>query len=206
MSDPAAAARDFLRTPTPQGWLDRVPGRLDELLLDHANCELKAAASALALLHRYPDETVLVAKMSRLAREELRHFEQVQRLIDRYAVTRRRIGPSRYARELLAATSDRDPDRLRQRLVVGALIEARSCERFAALAPRLPPDLGRFYRELLASESRHFSDYLAIAEQLSADARGELETDIDRLLDVEAALITSPDADFRFHSGPPGIS
>ncbi|MEO0998077.1 MAG: tRNA isopentenyl-2-thiomethyl-A-37 hydroxylase MiaE [Pseudomonadota bacterium] len=202
MSAAAAAACEFLGCRTPAAWVERAPAALPTLLLDHANCEMKAAATALALLHRYPERGRLAQKMSRLAREELRHFEQVQRLIDERRIERRRLSPSRYAARMLAATAAEEPARLRQRLVVGAFIEARSCERFAALAEVVDPGLAAFYGSLLASEARHFQDYLALAESVGG---GEaVRADVERWRGIEAELVLTPDSDFRFHSGVPG--
>lgn len=201
MSAGAAAVGAFLGCRTPAAWIERAPSALPTLLLDHANCEMKAAATALALLHRYPENGRLAQKMSRLAREELRHFEQVQRLIDDRGIERRRLGPSRYAARLLAAAETAEPARLRQRLVIGAFIEARSCERFAALAEVVDPVLAAFYGGLLASEARHFEDYLALAETVGG--REAVHADIARWREIEAELVLSPDSDFRFHSGVP---
>lgn len=197
-----AELRRFLLAQTPQAWCEHAAANLDLLLLDHANCEMKAAQTALSLIYRYPEHGELCQKMSRLAREELVHFEKVQRWIDKFGVERQKLGPARYAGQLLAATTDDEPDRLRQRLIVGALIEARSCERFAALASYLPTGLGDFYRELLASEARHFRNYLDLAAALPAPA-GAHAADVERLRELEATLITKPDAVFRFHSGVP---
>ncbi|MEO1036935.1 MAG: tRNA isopentenyl-2-thiomethyl-A-37 hydroxylase MiaE [Pseudomonadota bacterium] len=202
MNDPLHRLRAFLRTPTPTAWCEHAVRHLDVLLLDHANCEMKAAQTALSLIYRYPQHGELSQKMSRLAREELRHFEQVQRWIDEFEITRRKLGPSRYAGALLAATSDVEPERLYQRLIVGALIEARSCERFAALLDYLPASLTPFYRGLLESEARHFENYLDLAAGL-AGAREALTVDVERLCALEATLITEPDPVFRFHSGLP---
>ena len=88
-------------------------------------------------------------------------------------------------------------------LLIGALIEARSCERFARLAPRLPERLARFYRGLLASEARHFEHYLGFALTETGVSRAELYARLAELKVVEGSLITAPDARFRFHSGPP---
>lgn len=195
--------RDFLHTETPAGWLGRAATDIDLLLLDHANCELKAASTALSMIYRYPDNRELTYRMSRLAREELRHFEQVGRHIERMGIQKRRISPSRYAAGLLRETSDEEPHRLRQRLIVGALIEARSCERFAVVAPLLPKSIGDFYRSLLESESRHFVRYLDLAQAVGKSDIGAYNADIERLCSLEAELVCSPDPEFRFLSGVP---
>lgn len=193
----------FVATPTPQAWVDEALGRLPELLLDHANCELKAASTALGLIYRYPGKDTLARRMSRLAREELRHFEQVRRFMEDMSVPFRYLSASRYAGSLHAAVNPHEPHRLVDLLLIGALIEARSCERFAVLAPRLPDNLGRFYTGLLESEARHFEHYLAFARaegHLDDDALGKRLAELQAL---EADLIVSPDEQFRFHSGVP---
>ena len=198
---PSIAA--FFDTPTSTEWVDAACKRLPEMLLDHANCELKAASTALGFLYRYPERTSLAQRMSRLAREELRHFEQVRAIMDDRRIPFERLTASRYAGGLRQAVRDDEPHKLLDLLLVGALIEARSCERFALLAPRLPPALGRFYAGLLASEARHFEHYLALAETESGIGAAEIERRLAELKAVEAALIRDPDPQFRFHSGTP---
>ncbi len=192
-----------LDEPTPRRWVQAACERLPELLLDHANCELKAAASALDLIRRYPARRTLADRMSRLAREELRHFEQVLKHLDRLAIPFRRVSASRYAAALNEVVRRHEPQRLLDRLLVGALIEARSCERFAAVAGHLPPDIGDFYRGLLASEARHFEHYLAFARNEAGASDAAFEQRFAELRALEARLITTPDPDFRFHSGVP---
>jgi len=193
----------FFETPTPEAWLDAASERIPELLLDHANCELKAASTALGFLYRYPERTALAQRMSRLAREELRHFEQVRTIMDDMQVPFERLTASRYAGGLREAVRDEEPLKLLDMLLIGALIEARSCERFARLAPRLPERLARFYGGLLASESRHFEHYLGFALTETGVSQAELDERLAELKVVEASLITAPDPRFRFHSGPP---
>jgi tRNA-(ms[2]io[6]A)-hydroxylase len=180
----------LLLAPTDPAWFALAAGRRDELLLDHANCEKKAASTALALMFAYPEDFELAGHMSRLAREELRHFERVQQQLERLGVPFRRL--SRTA-------SRREPQRLRDLLICGALIEARSHERFVGLVPRLPEPLGRFYASLAAAEARHACLYLDLA------ARGGAIVDerLHELATIEAELATAPDSEFRFHSGTP---
>ena len=193
----------FFETPTPEAWLDAASERIPELLLDHANCELKAASTALGFLYRYPERTSLAQRMSRLAREELRHFEQVRTIMDDMQVPFERLTASRYAGGLREVVRDEEPLKLLDMLLIGALIEARSCERFARLAPRLPERLSRFYGGLLASEARHFEHYLGFALTETGVSQAELDERLAELKVVEASLITAPDPRFRFHSGPP---
>ena len=198
-----APIADFLAVATPEAWLDEACGRLPELLLDHANCELKAASTALGFLNRYPDRLALVQRMSRLAREELRHFEQVRALMDEMQVPFARLSASRYAGSLREAARKDEPEKLLDLLLIGALIEARSCERFALLAPRLPDKLRRFYSGLLASEARHFEHYIAFARSESGAVDAEIDARLDELKRREAELVVQADAEFRFHSGVP---
>lgn len=197
------AISGFLAAATPHAWVLTAVTRVPELLLDHANCELKAASTALGFLYRYPDRPAFVQRMSRLAREELRHFEQVRSIMSDMGVAFDRLSASRYAGELRNAVRPHEPHRLLDLLLVGALIEARSCERFAQLAPHLPPQLGRFYDGLLASEARHFEHYLAFASSECDAGDVEIERRLDELRQLEAMLITQPDPHFRFHSGTP---
>ena len=194
----------FFEEKTPEAWLEAAAERIPELLLDHANCELKAASTALGFLYRYPERSALAQRMSRLAREELRHFEQVRSIMDEMRVPFERLTASRYAGGLRDAVRAEEPLKLLDMLLVGALIEARSCERFARLAPRLPDRLQRFYRGLLASESRHFEHYLGFALSETGVSQTELDARLEELKAIEAQLITQPDPCFRFHSGPPG--
>ena len=193
----------FLDTPTPDAWLDEASERLPEMLLDHANCELKAASTALGFLYRYPERTPLAQRMSRLAREELRHFEQVRSIMDDMGVPFERLSASRYAGGLREAVRHEEPYKLLDMLLIGALIEARSCERFAKIAPRLPERLGKFYGGLLASEARHFEHYVAFAKSECGLPESEIEERLEELKALEAKLITEPDDEFRFHSGSP---
>ena len=197
---------DFFETPTPDEWLSEACRRLPELLLDHANCELKAASTALGFIYRYPERSALADRMSRLAREELRHFEQVRKIMVDMSVPFERLTASRYAGKLRRAVRNQEPWRLLDMLIVGALIEARSCERFAMLVPRLPDKLGRFYGGLLASEARHFQHYIAFARKECDVSEQEFGQRLAELKELEAQLISGPDEQFRFHSGPPNAS
>lgn len=197
------AIDDFLDTATPEAWLEAACERLPEMLLDHANCELKAASTALGFLYRYPEREALAQRMSKLAREELRHFEQVRAIMSDMQIPFERLSASRYAGRLREAVRPEEPWKLLDLLLIGALIEARSCERFARIAPRLPEKLGRFYSGLLASEARHFEHYIAFAKSECGVDDKEIETRLAELKAIEAALIADPDPEFRFHSGTP---
>lgn len=189
---------DFLSCRTPQAWVDQALHHPEELLIDHANCEKKAASTALNLMFRYVDKPVLLQKMSRLAREELRHFEQVTALMNRRGIVYRGLSASHYAQRLRQHVRTTEPGKLVDTLIVGAFIEARSCERFACIAPFLDEELGAFYRSLLKSEARHYQDYLGLARQF---AEGPIEDRIALFAEVEGQAVQEPDEAFRFHSG-----
>jgi tRNA-(ms[2]io[6]A)-hydroxylase len=195
---------NILAAPTPAAWVEAACEGWRELLVDHANCEKKAASSAVAMIFAYPEDQALTGALSRLAREELRHFEQVSQMMRRLQVGYVRQRPGRYAAGLRAALRQHEPVRKLDLMCAHALIEARSCERFRLLAARLPDPLGGFYQALQHSEARHFELYVRLAQgsQPSHDA-ATLHTRLATLAAVEAELVTSPDDQLRFHSGPP---
>lgn len=190
----------FLPCKTPDLWLQNAIDNPELLLIDHANCEKKAASTAVNLTFRYIDNFDLLNKMSRLAREEMRHFEQVIAIMKRRGIVYRPISASRYAEGLRSLVRANEPHKLVDILLVGALIEARSCERFARLAPLLDAELETFYLSLLKSEGRHYRDYLAVAA--AVEDREQIDKRLKILSEREAELILSPDSEFRFHSGP----
>jgi tRNA-(ms[2]io[6]A)-hydroxylase len=195
----SAGQGSLLRSGTDPRWFDVAVERWHDLLLDHANCEKKAASTALALMFSYPEDFELAERMSRLAREELRHFERVQAQLESLQVPFRRLSPSRYAEGLRKALRRSEPGRRVDLLLVGALIESRSHERFMGLIPRLREPLSSFYESLAAAESRHAGLYLRLARR-----RGDhVESRLFELAAVEAEFATSPDPQFRFHSGTP---
>jgi len=192
--------RSLLACATPPEWVSHACTHVAALLLDHASCEKKAASTAVSLLFRYPDQEPFVQRLSRLAREELRHFEQVRALIARRGIAFRRVRPTRYAGGLHRLVRSREPERLVDLLIAGAFIEARSAERFAVLAPALDAELGSFYSGLLVAEVRHCRVYLALAR---AQSDRPVEPRVQAFAAAEAELITTPDERFGFHSGPP---
>ena len=192
---------DFLPCRTPDAWLSAAVKSLPVLRSDHANCEKKAAATAMSLMHRYTDNTPLLNKMSRLAREGLRHFEQVLKLMTQRGIAYEPVTASRYAQALREKVRKKDPHKLVDTLIVGALIEARSCERFAALAPHVDDTLRDFYKSLMNSESRTFADYISLAKGLE-DAN-VVEERLASFRSLEKELIESEDTEIRFHSGVP---
>lgn len=199
--DVLTPVRAFLGAPTPASWLAAAQLQPETLLIDHANCEKKAAGTALSLLYRYVDRGQLLDRLSRLAREELRHFEQVLVEMRRREIDYHHLSPSRYAGELRRLVANHEPQRLVDTLIVGAVVEARSCERFAQIVDVDLHGLGDFYQRLLASEARHFEDYLDLAQRYSETS---IDAKVAQVLERDAQLISEPDTEFRFHSGPPG--
>jgi tRNA-(ms[2]io[6]A)-hydroxylase len=192
-----------LLAPTPARWVEAACAGWQEILLDHAYCEKKAASTALALIFAYPECAGQSQALARLAREELRHFEQVNRMMERLGVPFRRLQPGRYAAGLRAALATHEPLRRMDLMLAGALIEARSCERFGLLAPRLPAPLGAFYGELERAEARHGELYLEFAAAAAADHGLDWQARLRTLAAAEAELISKDDPQLRFHSGPP---
>ena len=203
LDDVMAEINQFLLCPTPAAWIDVALENQELLLIDHANCEKKAASTAMNLLYRYIDRDDLLKKMSQLAREELLHFEQVVGIMKDRGVSYRHVSSSRYASGLRELVRKGGEDELVDVLICGALIEARSCERFAALVPHLDEALAKFYRSLLRSEGRHYQDYLELARQYAGT---DIQWRIDEFREIERELILSPDPEFRFHSGVPAAA
>jgi tRNA-(ms[2]io[6]A)-hydroxylase len=189
----------ILCAPTPTAWVEDALAHLPELLQDHANCEKKAASTALALMFAYPEDRPLGAALARLAREELRHFEQVLRALTALGLPFARQRPGRYAQQLRRAACSSDPGRKLDLLLIGALIEARSAERFTLLAPHLSAPLARLYADLAGAEARHFVLYLGFARTAAPQ---EWRARLEALAAREAQLATEPDDTLRFHSGP----
>lgn len=149
----------------------------------------------------------LIDRMVLLIKEELHHFYQVLEMMDHYGIEYKSITPCRYAKGMLRHVKTFEPDALVDKLIVGAYIEARSCERFAMLAPHVDKHLGDFYISLLRSEARHYQDYLTLAKEIAGPEQvDKVDSRIAYFAQVEADLITSPDTDFKFHSGVPSNS
>ena len=190
----------FLPCCTPDAWIEAALQQTDILLIDHANCEKKAASTALNLMFRYIHNEDLLNKMSRLAREELLHFEQVLALMNQRGVRYRQVSASRYPGWMRERVREKEPEQLVDILICGAFIEARSCERFHKLAFHVDNELARFYRSLLLSEGRHFKDYLTLAEAI---AQADIADRIAVFADVDHKAVMTDDRQFRFHSGLP---
>jgi len=198
----------FLGCETPKAWLDEALQNLDILMQDHANCEKKAASTAMNLMFRYSFFVDLQVKLAQLVREEMLHYEQVLEFMNKRGQQWIGLSAGRYAGGLRKEIRTYEPEALIDVLIIGAFVEARSCERFYALAPLVDEELGRYYRYLLKSESRHYEDYLALAMDVAKTAKlknpeEDIQSRIEHIRKVEKNLILSPDELFRFHSGVP---
>ena len=189
-----------LSAPTSPRWIEVAGADLDALLIDHAHCELKAAANAMSMAGRYADETELVGDLTVLAREELRHFALVHAQVRARGLRLTRPGPDRYVRRLARQIRHGVPRPigLLDQLLVCGFVEARSCERFRLLARApLAGDLRAFYRELAGAESRHFELFFrhaaAVAGREVTDAR------VRELKELEAALVRELPIEPRMH-------
>ncbi len=191
---------EFLLCPTPDTWVTAALQDQATMLIDHAHCEKKAASTAFSLMYRYAKRYDLLQKVSRLAREELRHFEQVLKIMQQRGIDYGHLSPGRYAKGMSAGIRESEPQRLIDTLIVCGIIEARSCERFAVLIPHLDEELKAFYTSLLKSEARHYADYITLAREYAQES---IDERVVYFLEKERELIASPDDKFRFHSGAP---
>jgi tRNA-(ms[2]io[6]A)-hydroxylase len=197
------SAHPLLKARTPAAWIAQARAETDVLLIDHANCEKKAASTALSLMFAYAEDLDLTGKMSRLAREELRHYEQVTKLMHTLAVVPQRLAPGRYAERLRRLVAKSEPQREVDLMICGAFIEARSCERFAALAPAIGGPIGALFQGLHNAEARHYRVYLDLARRAAHRAGVSIHPRVEEFAALESELITSHDDVFRFHSGTP---
>lgn len=188
-----------LKSSTSPRWLARVENHLEELLLDHAHCEKKAAGTAMNLIFAYVDRVELVKPLSEIVREELEHFQLVIDLMESRAIRFRRLKPSSYGARLNELIRKQEPGKAVDRLLVAALIEARSCERFALLKDRLEDrELAGFYQGLFESEARHHASYVQMARSFANDE--EIRARLEELAAAEAAIIDEGDDLPRMHS------
>jgi tRNA-(ms[2]io[6]A)-hydroxylase len=204
---PLLELKQFLGCSTPKAWVDKALEAQDILLIDHAHCEKKAASTAMQLMFRHPTRSDLLTKMSRLAKEELIHFEQVCRIMRERGIVYDHLDACRYVGGLRQLVRTHEPAKLMDTLIIGAFVEARSCERFDALIPHLDESLANFYSSLLKSEARHYQDYLSLAKDVATETSGpglkDYHQRIALVRDLEVQLITTEDPMFRFHSGLP---
>lgn len=195
-----APVLEYLLCRTSDDWVKAALEYSDIILIDHAINELKAAQSAMTLMTRNPHKLDVLDKMSRLAREELVHFEQVMKILKQRDIKYLPIKASSYAAKMAKYIRKTNEEILVDNLIIGSIIEARSCERFYKLAPYLDAELEKFYLSLLKSEARHFQDYLALAQKYSKEP---IDERIAFFLEEERKAITEPDDLIRLHSGMP---
>ncbi len=188
-----------LTVPTDPSWIAHAVRDLPAVLVDHAHCEMKAAANALSLAARHPDDLRLVQALSELAKEEIDHFQRVVRFLEARGLALGTPPVDAYAKELRKATNtlpvlDVPNHHLVDRLLVGALIEARSCERFQLLCEALEggpePELYAFYRELFACEARHFRTYVDLAVSAAGGDRETVTRRLAAMADHEGAVVS----------------
>jgi tRNA-(ms[2]io[6]A)-hydroxylase len=190
-----------LKTPSPQRWLAQVDAAVDELLIDHAHCEKKAAGVAMNLIFYYVDNVELAREMSEIVREELEHFNMVLDLLASRNIPFRRLRPSGYGANLHELIRKDEPGRAVDRLLVAGLIEARSCERFALLRDHFAttdPELSEFFGGLFESEARHHTTYVRLAKLFAPDA--QVDTRLQELAKDEAEIIAQGEPEPRVHS------
>ena len=177
-----------------EDYLYRKKGSLDSL------AKISSPSKALLPKTNSPYSQDLIDKMVMLIKEELHHFFQVLEIMIDRDIPYDGITAGRYAKGMMSHVKTYEPDALIDKLIIGAFIEARSCERFAKLAPHLDDELNKFYISLLRSEARHYQDYITLAEQVADTC---IKDRVAHFAKVEAELISSPDSDFKFHSGAP---
>jgi tRNA-(ms[2]io[6]A)-hydroxylase len=188
-----------LAAPSDPRWVGQALAHLDDILLDHAHCEKKAAGAAITLLFQYPHHEFLQAPLARLAREELSHFELVLARLEQRGIAFGRQKPSPYGGKLRTLVRAREPEHLLDLLLVASLIEARSCERFQLLAEAIDDnELAGFYRDLLASEARHHGVYVELAGRLVSESAAG--TRLVWLAEREAAIVAEPAHLVRLHT------
>lgn len=190
-----------LRSDTPAEWVEQAVVNIEELLIDHAHCEKKAASTAISLIFRYPEFAQLLRPLSELAREELEHFELVLDELRARGSEYRRLKPSAYAGKLMTKVRKDEPNKMLDTLLCCALIEARSCERMKLLAEAfktIDQGLAELYHSLLASEARHHSLYVDLA--LSIYEHNEVMTRLHELSIHESQVLNERGSELRMHS------
>ncbi len=179
-----------LKLPSDPRWVNIAEKNIREILVDHAFCEQKAASTAISLIVTYPELSELVTEMSALAREEMSHFEMVHKRILERGYTLGRERKDEYVNKVTGffpKTNDRN-ERLVHRLLVAALIEARSCERFKLLSENIKDqDLAKFYAQLMASEAGHYTLFIKLARKY--DTGNRVDKDWEALLEFEAEVM-----------------
>jgi tRNA-(ms[2]io[6]A)-hydroxylase len=186
--------------PSSKAWVRAACADLPTLLVDHAHCEKRAASTAVRYLFKYPDWPALVTAMSRLAREELVHFERVLKELDARGIPFRGLPSANYAAELFACV--RPAARKLDELLCCALIEARSHERFVRLAAAVDDArLARFYEELADAEARHGDLYVELATEAAGADASAVAARLRQLAAEEARVVARPAQPLRMHAG-----
>lgn len=177
-----------LKSNTSERWLRQVDSHLDEIMIDHAHCEQKAASTAMDLMFDYVSHDDLCDEMSEIVCEELDHFKQVRELLKRRSIRFRGLKPGTYGRKLKENVRRMEPGRAVDRLLIASLIEARSCERFVLLRDHLADaELKAFYGSLYESEARHHTTYVRLARNFASDR--DVEQRLQELAVIEAAIV-----------------
>ncbi|MEG3437010.1 tRNA isopentenyl-2-thiomethyl-A-37 hydroxylase MiaE [Pannus brasiliensis CCIBt3594] len=190
---------NLLVTPTSGEWIEQAIANLDTILLDHSHCERKAAGVALNFMFRYPSLALLVRKLTAIASEELDHFERVNQWLDRRGIPLAPLNAPPYGARLKARIRPAEPDRLLDSLLISALIEARSHERLGLLAEHCPDrELADFYRELMASEARHYGIYWVLAD--TYHDRAVVAQRLEELAAIESEILSTLHPEPRIHS------
>ena len=184
-------------------WLSQVDQSLDEILIDHAHCERKAATTALNLMNSYVDDLQLSREMTRIVEEELEHYWMVIDLLQRRSIPFRTLQPGPYGRKLNSLVRTGEPHRAIDRLLIAGLIEARSCERFSLLRDHIAgrdDELADFYGSLFESEARHHTTYVKLAENFTGGDRQAVRKRLDELSAQETEIIAAGSHLARMHS------
>ena len=172
---------------------------MDQVLLDHAHCELSAARTALNLMVAYVLYEPLTVEMTRIINEELDHFHQVLEQLNRLDIDFKRQQSGHYGKRLNALVRSEEPMRGVDRLLIAALIEARSCERFCLLRDHVrDPELADFYGSLFESEAGHYATYVQLAKDFMPS--DEVDQRLDELASEEAQIILEGYSRARMHS------
>ena len=188
-----------LKSETSQRWLDQVDQHLDQILIDHAHCEKKAAGCAMNLIFAYVEDQTLCNEMTEIVNEELEHFQMVLDLLKAKGIVFKRIKPSNYGQQLNALVRKQEPQRAVDRLLIAGLIEARSCERFDLLSKHVDdPELANFYGSLFESEARHHATYVRMAMHFASET--DVKHRLGELSAAEAEIIDRGDVLPRMHS------
>ena len=189
----------YIKQPTSQIWIDQAIANLDIILLDHSHCERKAAGVALNLMFRYPSNTKMVRELTKIAQEELEHFDQVNDWLERRNIPMAPLNAPPYGAGLKAQIRRQEPHRFLDSLLVSGLIEARSHERLGLLSNHCPePELAEFYGSLMASEARHYGVYWVLADTYFD--RSVFVPRLQELAMIESELLENLHPEPRVHS------